>query len=293
MISHYSVANFSGARVRWSTDSGTSGQFVLPANIARGSVTSLQEIEFELPHVDRAQRERLEIEVRLGNGQRIAENSYDLFVLPTPASQKTVPLVLQGDAFDDMETRLENAGYDLSQGTQAKAVMLAREYDSTVAERLQEGGSVLLFADSEFAFPPEWPLKVTLRAGSELDGRWFSNFNWIRMTEEPFSSLAFTRILGFESARVVPHYVIQNIASENFNDVLSGITLGWLNKNSALMAQMRVGPGKLIVTTYRFNDYGSDVYTTHLLDSLIRYIASQQCHPEFGLPVTTTMASRS
>src|SRR5581483_12133051 len=99
---------------------------------------------------------------------------------------------------------------------------------------LRNRGNVLIIADSGDAVPAEWPLRVMQRAGTELDGRWFSNFNWIRTDRRPFSAVAFTRILGFESAEVVPAYVIQNIAPADFDDVLSGATFGWLNKNSAL-----------------------------------------------------------
>ncbi|MBV9574484.1 MAG: hypothetical protein JOY93_10550 [Acidobacteriales bacterium] len=121
------------------------------------------------------------------------------------------------------------------------------------------------------------------REGTELDGRWFSNFNWIRPDAEPFNRLAFTTILGFESANVAPEYVIQGIPPSAMQDVLSGITFGWLNNNCALAAQMLAGNGKLLVTTFRLSKYGSDAYSTTLLDTLIRYINAPQFQPQFRL----------
>jgi hypothetical protein len=126
-----------------------------------------------------------------------------------------------------------------------------------------------------------------VRAGSELDGRWFSNFNWIRPDREPFAAVNFGRILGFESERVIPNYVLQNISGEHFEDVLSGITYGWLNANSALALQLRAGSGKLLLTTFRFQDYGSDPYATHLLNALVRYLASPACQPKLEIPLLT------
>jgi hypothetical protein len=61
--------------------------------------------------------------------------------------------------------------------------------------------------------------------------------------------------------------------------VLSGIFYGWLNNNAALAAQMRVGQGKLLLTTFRFDEYGKDPYATHLLDSLIRYASGPSFQP--------------
>jgi hypothetical protein len=172
-------------------------------------------------------------------------------------------------------------------------VMISGRYDDKIAAHLRAGGCALLIAESPDALPPEWPLHVCLRAGTELDGRWFSNFNWIRAAQEPFASVAFSRILGFEAATVAPGHIIRGIGPEDFGDVLAGITYGWLNNNSALAAQMRVGPGKLIITTFRFDRFGVDPYATRLLHSLLRYVSSPQCSPRMQLAVTVSSSPES
>ena len=141
-----------------------------------------------------------------------------------------------------------------------------------------------MLVDSEDALPPDFGIRSQVRAGSELDGRWFSNFNWIRSDREPFSAVAFTPILGFESEHVVPKFVLRNIAPEHFDDVLSGVTYGWLNLNSALAMQLRMGSGTLLITTFRFTQYGADPYATHLLNAFIRYLASAAADPKTELP---------
>jgi hypothetical protein len=147
--------------------------------------------------------------------------------------------------------------------------------------------------DSEDAFPEDWPIRSKVRAGSELEGRWFSNYNWIRPKTPPFDAVAFTRILGFESESVVPHFLIQNIDPSNYDHVLSGITFGWLSQNAALALEMRVGKGKLLATSYRFHEYGMAAYATQLLDSLIRYVASSQCAPIIQFRDLGRVTSRS
>src|SRR5205823_5315182 len=95
--------------------------------------------------------------------------------------------------------------------------------------------------------------------------------------------------LGFESAQVTPDYVMEGIAPTDFDDVLSGMTFGWLNRNCALAAQMQVGPGKMLVTTYRFAAYPSDPYARELLNSMIRCLASIESKPRLRFPLVAAM----
>jgi hypothetical protein len=275
MLSHISELDLQGARVRWSSDSGAGGQFLLPSDIAPGSVLELQPVRLNFPKVDAPTIERLEIELRLRNGHRASENSYDLCLLPTPVQEQGFPVQIHGEHLKALESTLKSAA---SAGFESSLV-IADRYDDQVAAHLQSGGRVLMIASSEDALPPDWPIEIQPRSGTELDGRWFSNFNWIRREKPPFASVAFSPILGFESMHVAPEYIIRNIAPEHFSDVLSGITYGWLNNNSGLAMQMKVGPGKLLLTTYKFPEYGSDPYSTTLLDSLIRYALSADFQP--------------
>ena len=87
---------------------------------------------------------------------------------------------------------------------------------------------------------------------------------------------------GFEAERVTPEDVIQGIAPSAFDDVLCGITYAWLNLNSAFMLQAELGAGKVLLTTLRFQ-YGEDPYATLLLDSMVRYVSSDQCRPRLKL----------
>ena len=72
-ISHFSDVDLSGASLRWRTTSGESGQYALPANLRPGSVNELPPIRIVLPATDRPSSERLELELRHRNGNRLAE----------------------------------------------------------------------------------------------------------------------------------------------------------------------------------------------------------------------------
>ncbi|MBV9610027.1 MAG: hypothetical protein JO187_10760, partial [Acidobacteria bacterium] len=281
-ISHYSDFELAGARVRWSTDSGLAGGFAIGPSIERGKVTELLPISLTIPQVDSPHIETLLVEARLRTGKRIADNRYDLFVLPQRSKANQLPIACQlTNGLSELLPQLGEGGYDLTTDVRSLGhrVLLTTSYTPEVTAHLQNGGRVLLLADSEDALPSDFLITVAKRAGTDLDGRWFSNFNWIRMSAEPFSAVAFTPILGFESSSVAPKYVLRNIPPGDFRDVLSGVTYAWLNKNSGLAVQLQAGPGKMLLTTFRFDQYGRDPYATHLLDALIRYVAGEQFRP--------------
>jgi hypothetical protein len=268
LLSHYSDRDLNGASVRWSTSSGARGTLSVPQGIVAGSVLDVGKIQLQLPSVQTHTTERLEIELRTANGHRWIENSYELCLLPK-LEERDLPLTVTATGFQHREQH---------------GAIVATRFDETLAAHLEDGGDAVLLVDSADAIPSGWTVQPKLRVGTELDGRWFSNYNWIRPQQPPFSEIAFRRILNFESREVAPRYILQGIAGQDFDEVLSGITYGWLNNNSALALQTRVGAGKLLITTYRFGKYGKDPYATHLLNTLLRYVSSQDCRPRLQLP---------
>jgi hypothetical protein len=273
LISHYSDKELDGARVQWSTQSGASGRFNLNQSIQRASVVPLQTISFNAPQTTGPRRERLSLEVRGRDGALVAENTYEIYVFPKPAPSTSTPLIIHDptNGSNQLRQALTSVGYKISTGDDQKALLISTTFDKRVEQHLHGGGRVVLLMNSKEALPASASLKVTPRAGSDLDGNWVTNFNWVRIDAVPFSEVAFTKILGFESDQVVPRYVIQGVGGKDYEDVLSGIFYGWLNNNGALAVQMRSGDGRIFATTFRFDKYGDDPYTTHLLDAIIRY----------------------
>jgi hypothetical protein len=286
-VSHFSKQSLSGATLRWRTTWGESGHCALPASIPSGSVKELLPIRISIPPAEHVAAQRLELELRARNGNRLTENFYSLPVLPRRSHTHRLGLAFSDESHAALSAALR-AGSQVNSKLDSGLTLIADRYDGSVESHLQNGGRVLLLADAGSSLPVHWPLKIMMRLGTEFDGRWFSNFNWIRGDREPFSPVYFTPILGFESAHVAPDHIIQGMAPDQFEDVLSGITYGWLNNNCALAAQIGVGPGKLFLTTYRFDRYGSDPYSTELLNSLISYVAGDQMHPKMKLSITAS-----
>lgn len=57
---------------------------------------------------------------------------------------------------------------------------------------------------------------------------------------------------------------------------------GWFRRweyLGAAMAEFRVGAGRLLVTTFRFDRLGEDPMADHLLHAMIQYAAGEDFHP--------------
>jgi hypothetical protein len=260
--------------------------------VARASVSTLARKSFDAPTVLHPQRRRIVIKLHDAAGRLVAENAADVFVYPKPAPATQTALVFHDPsrALGLKEAQLKAAGYALlGSGVDTRTLdrptlLIAPALDERVARHLRGGGRVLLLADSKGALPQDSPLKVVPREGSDLDGNWVTNFNWVRAgAPSPFAPLAFTKILGFESEHVVPRFVVQGVGGAGYDDVLAGVFYGWLNNNAALALQARAGRGRLVLTTLRFDEYGRDPYATHLLDALVRYASGPDCAPRFDL----------
>lgn len=280
LISHYSTRELKGTRLRWITASGAGGQFEIEESIPSGSVSRLKRISFRAPDVQSVDSEHLHIEIRTHQGSLIAENSYQLFVFsaPRPATEFSLHFHDPLATMTGLDAALSRAGYRVSSGPQINhdAVLISSQLDDLTEKHAASGGKALVLLDSEAAMPAHGPLKVLARAGCELDGRWFSNFNWIRLDRAPFDQLKPNKILGFESTEVVPNYVIDGVPPAEFTSVIAGVTYGWLARNMALAVPLKLTSGEALVTTFRFNEYGRDPYSTHLLDGFIRALCSQQ-----------------
>jgi hypothetical protein len=282
LLSHYSGKPTSGARLHWSTESGAKGSSDLNREIERATVAPLPAISFAAPVVTRPRRERLVLEVRGRDGALIAENNCDYFVFPHPDPAPSTPILFYDPAKSNtgLSQMLAAARYRLLNNANVGSLVISSTLDDKVKHHLEVGGRAIILIDSKDALPAGEAIKVVARDGSDLDGNWVTNFNWIRTDATPFGDVAINKVLGFESARAVPRYVIQGISGEDYSDVMSGIFYGWLNNNAALAVQMQVGKGKLFATTFRFAEYGSDPWATHLLDAIIRHVSGPNFSPK-------------
>ncbi|HEX6717345.1 MAG TPA: glycoside hydrolase family 2 TIM barrel-domain containing protein, partial [Pyrinomonadaceae bacterium] len=205
ILSHYSDKQLRGATARWSTQSGLQGQVEIKPSITNGTTTSVGSIRFNAPKTDTARREPVKLEIRDKQGTLIAANSQDLNLFPTPAKSPNIRIVIDSTVDRGLATALIAAGYGISASDEnLESVIITTTVNGVVQQHLSAGGRAIVIANAQTALPPTARWKIANRAGSDLDGNWVTNFNWVDNRAAPFNELSFNKILGFESYAVVP-----------------------------------------------------------------------------------------
>ena len=93
--------------------------------------------------------------------------------------------------------------------------------------------------------------------------------------------MAVSTITGAEAAGATPRRLVAGVpdAAWSAGDVLAGNFYGWLNSSHAVVAQFRVGKGKVVVSTFDIDRYGTDLFATRVVDGLILFLVSADCSP--------------
>ena len=277
-LSHYSMRTLKGATLFWHTDSGQSGRVPVGSDPAAGSVIALGRISFhaQVPGASALSVARLDLEVRDASGAVIATNNYpfNVFQLQRPPNS-AVAVYDPSRRLPRLRGQLESGGH---QAKDSASVTLATTWDEHVNDSLARGGRVIILADRGDALPSGVSVQLKERK-DDYDGNWVSNFAWVDPQSPVFGGITAGPILGWEAAAVTPRFVLRGVRGEDYDDVLSGMFYGWINLNSPLLMQARVGSGAVLVTTFRFDQYGVDPFATALLNALVRYAASPEFRP--------------
>jgi Glycosyl hydrolases family 2, sugar binding domain/Glycosyl hydrolases family 2 len=257
---------------------------------ARGSVVKDETIALSAPAVTKPGNIRLRLELRgtspsdspSGKGALVAENYFELFIYPEPKKQRGS--ICLASSMSHMAEALRSAGYDIVPSPGKESVTIIDKLPQQAQSLFGPGYRFIVLANDKDALPNS-AVKITPRNGATgYDGNWVTNFNWANVNRAPFSAVAFDKLLGFEAEEVTPKFVIEGVKAEDYDDVMSGIFLGWVNKNAALMAGARSGAGRAIITTFRLADaYGKDEYARRLLDEMIRLVSAEGFGPKLTI----------
>jgi hypothetical protein len=107
-----------------------------------------------------------------------------------------------------------------------------------------------------------------------------------RTTDSPLSG----DVMDFQYYRVIPNQVLLGWSNEKeFDDIFSGMVIGWVHSPASLMAQCRWGQGRLLVTTMKLESaLGDDPVASILMQNLISYLFSPQFQPRKVLEPAST-----
>jgi hypothetical protein len=162
--------------------------------------------------------------------------------------------------------RLERFGFDARGAWREAPVVVATTLDEPVLSYLRDGGRVLYLIGA--GAPPE---STGLRLFPLPPGeswRMAAGAAWAdvdRLAPAPLD-----KALGHESAGFFPHQVIDAACFHGDDEVLAGWLEGWLANAGALAMLRPEGKGRLLATTFRFEDgYGVDPVATLLFNRLV------------------------
>jgi hypothetical protein len=282
VVSHYSTASLKGAMIAWQTSDGQSGTMPLGKTPGEGEVATEPILHFKAASVNAPAPEFLRLQLTSAAGVTLAENRYRYAAYPQtqPPPGVTVAIHDPRNQLQNLRTALLAKGLAVIDGNAdagGKALWLSSQMDDATTARLNQGGTVLLLAADGGAMPFAKPFNIVPRAGSDLTGDWVSNFNWVLSSSplwEPLSPVIDGSILGWEAASVTPDFVIAGLRPEDSKDVLAGVFYGWLNSNRAYLVEQNEGPGRMFLTTFRFQGYGQDPFATMLLHQIFKMAAA-------------------
>ena len=249
----------------------------------RGTVVKDIWKNLKAPQVDVARPLSIRLELRDG-AKVVASNDLTVFIYPAAKRQKGT--ILLNSRLYRMEAGLVAAGFTMVEAPGPETVIITDQIDEMARKYLRAGHRVLHIA----AMPEVLPggrLKVVVREDNpRFEGDWVTNFNWVNGKMAPFRGIIFDSLLGFEADEAMPMMVIDGLGAENFDDVMSGIFLGWVNNNGALMLGARIGEGRAILTTFNLVEtYATDPYARQLVDQAIALLRDDRFSPRLRLPL--------
>lgn len=259
-ISHFSGRDLGDCRIAWRVIGTPLSGEIEPGDIKRAQAPKVGEIAFAAPEADAPRRLRLEMSLLDSTGKELATNYQEFVVFPT----------------QDPETPSD--------------VMISAGLDSDAAARIADGTNAVICIESpDQARIMGGEIEVVDREAKERWGNWCTSLIWFK-DSAAFDKAPVPRTLDFSFENIIPACVIQGVPPQAYeNDVFSGIFVGWVQSNAAIVAQARIGKGKVIFTTLPLiSALKNDPMARFLLASLAQYVDSERCDPKLEITLQTT-----
>ncbi len=280
-LSRYGDIDPAGGELQYE-GGGVVGAVKPTPTVARAAVGHIADIEIKTIHpfiaVTFPTRLRVAMTLRSAAGQVIAKNFQDVFVYPAAGAPVEARAHDPHGALGMLPWK--------AQAPASGGVVVSATLDAGMRRFVEAGGRALVIARGVLFTFAAAPGLAAVERRDELDGNWVSNFPWVDAGSAAFKDAAVEHITGAEAAAATPRRLLDGVpdAAWTNSDVLAGNFYGWLNDSHAVAAQFRLGKGKVIVTTFDVEQYGKDLFTTRLVDGLVRYLSSDACAPKTELP---------
>lgn len=188
------------------------------------------------------------------DGTQLAANQVDLVC----ASFDPISAPIRVTDSTPLADMLRNLGYQVVEGDVSDAadeIVVACRYTEKLEKYIQNGGRVLLLADSNQSNDTALPVgTITPRAGTSWQGDWANSIAWIRK-QGALAHLPGAPLLEMEYAAIMPDFVIAGLPTWMQREhSWAGLTVGWIHKSVSLLAVLPYGRGQILVTTFRLNE---------------------------------------
>jgi hypothetical protein len=321
-VSHFDDTELQGYSVEWNiSDLGVAGT-IENVSVERPDARKVGTISFVVPHIRHSLRSRLHLRLRDPEGRIVARNQQLLSFFPSalfrPSKPQTPIWVHDPQGLWDLQTRLQEAGYRVvgepGEGEERVRYAIVSRIDAAVARFIVEGGSVLFLVHSAEGISPDVPERELVRIRDRRaridkntweknpwEGDWVTNYNWLKYTSlfegipRAVDSPLEGEVMDFQYYKVMPDHVMLGWNPDrDFDDILSGIVVGWVHSPASLIAQCRWGEGKLLATTLKLESaFADDPVATILLQNLVAYLMSPRFRPKRDLHARGTRAANA
>jgi hypothetical protein len=314
-VSHFSERELRDYTVEWNiSDLGESGS-ISGVCVDRTDARPVGSVQFLVPPIEQSVRARLHLRLRDREGRIVARNVQVLSFFPSSFYHPRTPEgpIWVYDPYGrwDLATRLREAGYRVvdqpdDAGEPVEHAVLCR-IDERAARFIEDGGRALFLIGSSDDIAPDLAARdllkirdrrarvdIRTREKNPWEGDWVSNYNWLkhdplfdripRTSDSPLPG----DLMDFQYYRVTPNQVMLGWSNEReFDDIFSGMVVGWVHSPASLLAQCRWGRGRLLATTLRLESgFGDDPVASIILQNLIKYLFSPRFQPKKELAAT-------
>jgi hypothetical protein len=209
--------------------------------------SELAEITFLAPEEAAPTKRTMLITLHDPHGDEIATTTQNIVFVPSFARNLGAGKTLWLPNSPELSPALEALGYTLTKSVQTDSLCLATRWSPEMEAFVQSGGKALLLAESLDALQGAEALGIQTHSRDENGwwGDWCGSKNWLNPAAFPL--LPDTRRFDFEYQHVTPRFVLTGVPAKQ---TLAGLYVGWLHQPATTVAQLPLGAGSVVLSTY-------------------------------------------
>lgn len=280
VLSHFSQTDLQASCLEWHFDlwPHICGRFdnLMPR---QGEVLPIGSINCRLPRIEQSVRARLELRLFDAAGRLITHNHQEIYLFPRQVLalglREITPVRVCIPDMPEIGSHLSDTGYLITENLDIASIAIAEQLTDELRSYIYNGGCVLWMPDSSQAKQTHLgTLGIAQRQGRTWQGDWASNFNWIRQ-DRMFAAIPTDRLVDFAFADLTPDCVIVGLSPREFAaNVHAGLFVGWLHHTVALIAEHRLGDGRLLISTFRLRHHIHDNPVAQIMvNDMLLYLA--------------------